>query len=152
MTGASKSNEGIQELDEFIASCAPGMVFFDVGAQFGAYSLTALHYGSPGASVVAFEPSRSAAKLMKRCLQFNYTGADLKIVEAAVGSHTGQLSLGRTVYMMYEVDASRPSVHVPMISLDDFCSQGRALPTHLKIDVEGYEEMVLRGADNSNGR
>src|SRR5262245_356165 len=46
----------------------PGMVCFDVGAQYGYHSLVASLLVGPSGSVVAFEPSRHAYGLLRQNL------------------------------------------------------------------------------------
>src|SRR5690348_11200924 len=56
-TGFSQLDEGIRELDQFIASCTPGMQYLNCGAHLGIFAITAAHYGGETARCYGFEPS-----------------------------------------------------------------------------------------------
>jgi hypothetical protein len=49
----------------------------------------------------------------------------------------------------YAVDKDQRTITVPAISLDDFLSKNSRKPAVIKIDVEGAELFVLRGASDT---
>lgn len=140
------------ELGQFIETCRPGMTLFDVGAQFGVFSLTACRYGGPSARVVAFEPSPAAARVLRNCLRYNHLEHQVELIQAAVGRQPGRIELrdGGLGYnwQLYfgRGEDSRPHLTLPLVSVDEFCRSRNTRPSHIKIDVEGYEDEVLAGA------
>jgi len=143
----------VLELDGFIAACAPGMVLYDVGAHFGIFSLAALHFGGPQALAVAVDPSAAAARMLRRMARLNATGDRLRIIRAAAVAVDGVTDVvdAGVVAAGYAVrpGAAHPAgerTAVPAVTVDRLCARLRLWPTHLKIDVEGFESDVLRGA------
>jgi FkbM family methyltransferase len=139
-----------------IKRCLEGIdapVVFDVGANEGDW-LTAVLASHPRAVVHAFEPQAAlAAKIASR-------QPAARINNAAVGDRLGELalydyadhpgsqhaSLLQGVIETVHGGATR-SVKVAVVTLDDYCSQrGIERIDLLKIDVEGFELNVLRGA------
>ena len=141
------------ELDSFIATCTSGMRLLDVGAHFGVFSLAALHYGGRTASAVAVDPSGTAARMLALHARLNGCADRLLVVQACAGEmegwrgmlDTGVIGAGYFV----EADANRRAEDlstVRAVSIDALCEELAFTPTHLKIDVEGEELAVLRGA------
>ncbi|MCX6840502.1 MAG: FkbM family methyltransferase [Verrucomicrobia bacterium] len=131
----------------------PGGIILDVGAQFGLYSmLAARHIGTEG-RIFAFEPSPETVAVLRRHLTNNGMTKRVEIVQAAVGPEEGEV----TFYMAgtHPSNTLAPTtvdpvkltpVKVKAITVDGFCRQRQLKPTILKIDVEGWELQVLRGA------
>jgi FkbM family methyltransferase len=139
------------ELEDFIAQCRPGMKLLDVGAHWGIFALAALHYGSSEASVVCVEPSSSAAKVLKHNLLLNGVLDRVTVVEKAAGIASGSVHMlttgaGGADYLVVPPETRPDSVSIPQSDLTALCRLLDFVPTHVKIDIEGYEEEGLIGA------
>ncbi len=142
-------------LDRFLR---PGMAVLDVGAHEGLYTLFAAKRMQPGGEVWALEPSAREFSRLQRNLQINRV-TNVRAFQVAAGDengagellvaadeHSGHNTLGAFAYSGVK-EAARQSVNLRR--LDDLCE---ALGiTHLdliKLDTEGAELRVLRGADS----
>lgn len=114
-----------------------GSTVFDVGAHQGVYSLYLARRVGAAGRVVAFEPIRRNTEIAERNVELNGL-ENVEVVTAAVGARPGRarLNLDSTAI------APDGSESVEVIALDDRAER----PALLKIDVEGYEAEVLRGA------
>lgn len=145
--------EQVAEFDGFISTCRPEMVLFDIGAHFGLFSLAATHYGGVGAKAIAVDPSPTAARIIRIQAQLNRVADRLHIIEASVGEQTGWQSMVAVGVLSagYFVTPSKDHpagelTRVRAITLDELAQNFETSPTHIKIDVEGYEAAVLQGA------
>lgn len=131
-----------------------GDVAFDIGANLGWYSLLLSRLADPAAAIFAFEPDPDNFRLLRGNLAAN--GArQVTAVNSAVGAEPGTLTLyqsherNRGRHSLLPLSESARSVAVSVESLAGFWQQ-QALGTRpirfVKIDVEGYETFVLRGA------
>ncbi len=143
----------VAELDAFIAACAPDMVLFDIGAHFGLFSFAALHYGGPLARAVAVDPSPVAVRMTRLVARLNGVEDRVAVLGAAAGAEEGTLELvdGGVIAAGYYMpaDAAHPAgerTRVDEVTVDGLARRCGCTPTHLKIDVEGAEADVLRGA------
>lgn len=131
---------------------------FDIGANIGAYSLVA---AACGAQVYAFEPAFQNFYTLNRNITLNHFDALIKAFPVAFSSKTliddfvyldttSGTSLGfYNQARKFHRDISHPEVEKATLifSLDDFVATfGLAIPTLLKIDVDGAEREVLEGA------
>lgn len=111
-------------------------VFFDIGANAGFYSLLAIQ---KGATVHAFEPIPSTFRLLKRNTESKHISLHLVAVSSLTGTarmkQNGSSGLNR-------IDDAGNTV-VQTITLDEF----GVVPTIVKVDVEGHELSVFRGAE-----
>jgi FkbM family methyltransferase len=143
----------VEELDTFIAACSPGMRLIDVGAHFGIFSLAAMHYGGPEAKVIAVDPSPLACRMLRVQAGLNGGGSRLQVVQATASDHTGSeamVAIGALADGYFASpaggEAARDLTLTEAITVDELVAKTGLRPTHLKIDVEGAEAAVLRGA------
>lgn len=124
----------------------PGDLACDVGANKGSY----LYWLSRWAErVVAFEPQPGLASYLQT-LATDLPLRNVTVEQKGVSDHSGVL----TLYMpsvnspeaSLEPIEGAQKVDVPVVSLDDYFAPSRRLAV-LKIDVEGHELGVFRGAD-----
>jgi FkbM family methyltransferase len=140
-------------LDRFLR---PGMVFIDVGANDGYYTLFAARRVGPSGRVVAAEPSSRERAHLQRNLGRN--GLDnVSVVAAAIGASAGlaDLHLAHGVHAGHNTlggfahdDVVRASLErVPIEPLDQVVARlGLSRVDFVKIDVEGAEARVISGA------
>jgi len=142
------------EFDSFVSYCSEGMILFDIGAHFGLFSLAALHFGGIGALAVAVDPSPAAVRIMRIQSKLNAAEHRLRILQACVSDRVGfedMVSVGVLAdgyFVNPEKDhGPTETTRVPSTTVDHMVDQLTLIPTHLKIDVEGSEGNVLRGAE-----
>lgn len=126
-----------------LARLAPrGGVAFDLGANVGMYSLL---LARSCARVFAFEPMPRNLHFLVRTLASN--GADnVTVVPCAVSDHLGldAISEGAScAEAALDPCGTQPTLTV---SCDQFAERFGVEPALLKVDVEGAEAAVLRGA------
>ncbi len=130
-----------------------GSVLFDIGAHVGYYTLLSSILTGPKGKVFAFEPLPDNIIYLKKHIQLNNI-TNVSIVEAAVSDCCGQAyfdhgppsHLGRRSSYIGRL-SPRGKLLVRTVSLDGLYSKGDiTIPNYMKIDVEGNEILVLRGA------
>jgi FkbM family methyltransferase len=135
----------------------PGMVFVDVGAHYGYYALVASRLVQSTGRVVAFEPSRFAARLLRRNVG-HLDGVVVEQVAVQARGGTAELTdfgrrhsalntlLGRARVAPGEGRRLRPQVYeVPAVSLDEYTAAHAIRPDVVKLDAEGAEHAILTG-------
>jgi FkbM family methyltransferase len=132
----------------------PGDLFVDVGANVGLHTIAAARAMQGIGKIIAFEPFEETKRLLEKTAWINGFSEIIEIHQAAVSHQSGyeDLFLGATSghHSLYASEASNqfPSVRVPTVRLDDVISKDEAISL-LKIDVEGAELDVLRGATDA---
>ncbi|MCL5445113.1 MAG: FkbM family methyltransferase [Actinobacteria bacterium] len=120
----------------------PGDLFVDVGANVGTYSVLA---ASLGASVVAVEDT---AALLRENIELNGFNT-VEVVQAAAGAVPGSVRYTSGLDSVNRID-STGAVEVEMVTLDQLI--GSRTVAGLKVDVEGFELEVLKGATSALSR
>lgn len=146
-----------QEYSAFRRAVAPGMVALDVGANVGAYSMLLGQWVGPAGRVFAFEPAPAAFNGLVRHIHLNDLAPVVRPIDAAVGERETQaefLVMGTAGESRLAAPADRHHVRVtvPVVTIDGFCAREGIDPDFIKIDVEGWELAVLRGARETIGR
>jgi FkbM family methyltransferase len=135
------------EYRAFRAAVRPGAVALDVGANVGAYALLLGRWVQPGGRVYAFEPSPETFAGLSRHLALNGLQGTVVPVAAAAARSAGRATLsGGGLSGANRLDAAGSGPSVETVSLDEFCAREGILPSFIKVDVEGAELDVLRGA------
>ena len=138
----------------------PGHVFFDVGAHHGWDSMWTLPLVGEKGLVVSFEPSPANLSVLEWHQKSNNVSPWMIIPKAVSDIDTDEevfflvdtgdspmnsLTSGNPgMPLMSGRDIQKISVHTT--SLDTFCREVGLRPNLMKIDVEGAELLVLRGA------
>lgn len=130
----------------------PGAVFVDAGANCGIYTVAAAHFTGPAGRVLAFEPGEHALQMLRRNVALNRCG-HVRVFPVALAEKAGPARLyahdhGSSSFSLGRAGAGDlPSVEVETATLDAILRQeGLSHVDVLKMDVEGAEELVLRGA------
>ncbi|MFO0710549.1 MAG: FkbM family methyltransferase [Sandaracinus sp.] len=119
-------------------------LFVDVGANVGSY--TVLAGGVSGARVIACEPIAATRARLERNVAVNQLQARTRVEAVAVSDHDGTVSMTSDRDTMNTV-ALEGGVEVPARTLDTLLAG--EVPRVLKVDVEGHEAAVLRGASRT---
>jgi FkbM family methyltransferase len=130
-----------------LANADPIRVIFDVGGNFGQ---TALRFAAafPNARVCSFEPVPSSFLQLQRAIQGK---GNISAANTAVGEKAGQVSIHVSAdagsNSISRKKAGDDSITVPVDTVDALAtSYDFESIDLLKIDVEGYELQVLKGA------
>lgn len=147
----------------FADAVRPGATVFDIGAHIGILSLLAAERAGARGRVFAFEPSPDTLEVLRQHVALNSDGAAIEVVPAVVSDEKGSVtfftygesmaaSLSReNVEVLNEQRLTAPAtaVTVPAVTIDEFAAEHGAVPEVIKIDVEGAELRVLRGAERT---
>jgi FkbM family methyltransferase len=142
---------------DWLGSFAPGDVFVDVGANIGLYSIYAGVVSK--AQVFAFEPE--ALNYAELCRNILLNGADGDITAYCAAITDRDVEVSRLLLSVFGAGQSlhdfgepsrpdsgkaRPTQGCIGFSLDHLVeSKAVAEPDHIKIDVDGHENKVIRG-------
>lgn len=135
----------------------PGQNVLDLGANVGFFAMEMASLVGPSGTVVAFEPLPHLANLVERSIHENHLEAYVTLKQAAAGEARGVAPL---VYVKeatqqggaFLINTKNDSlqlfsgvVNAEVIPLDE-CELSRPI-NFIKVDVEGAEPMVFRGAE-----
>jgi len=136
-------------------------IIFDIGANIGSMTFRYAQ-AAPNGHVFAFEPTDYAFKKLNVNLSLNaklaqrITPIQLFLSDRSCSDHQIE------AYASWKIDGSAQNPHplhggsmktagaVPAVTLDDFCKENGIQHIDLiKIDTDGHELQVLKGAQNS---
>ncbi len=127
---------------------------FDVGAHFGTYTLIALRQGGAATRVVAYEPCAPTRRYLARHLAWNHGADRVTVRPVCCGSRIATVPFYVRPGMAEGANGlvllpgeSPEAIQVPMTTLDAEVASLGLRPAVVKIDVEGAELDVLRGAE-----
>jgi FkbM family methyltransferase len=151
ITGRYEKNE-LDWLVSRIRDLIPKKILFlDVGANVGIYSLVASMEIKNFGVVKAFEPTSENLEVLKKNISLNLDSiGDIEILDVALGNFEGvaRLKIEKFKGLNYLTDQIEGTRQVEVKTLDSFCLQNKYRDSQviLKIDVEGFENQVILGA------
>lgn len=134
----------------------PGMVFLDIGAHFGFFSLLASTIVGENGQVHSFEPTKSTFEVLSantkgkenivlnnkamwsQCTTFSFN--DYGLVCSAYNSVYAARWIGESKATTYEVKA---------LSVDSYVNDVGIAPDFIKIDAESAEYEILKGMEKT---
>lgn len=119
-------------------------LFVDIGANVGSY--TVLGAAHVAASTIAVEPVPNTFKNLLQNIWLNQIQEKVKPLNIALGSTVGKVYFSSQLDTMNHVvvDKEETAIEVEIRTLDEILAEQS--PALLKIDVEGFETEVLKGA------
>lgn len=128
----------------------PDNLFVDVGANMGTY--TVLASKCVGAHSISYEPVSATVLRLKEQIALNSINSLVTVNEKVVANLSGTLKISKNKFAENKVIQQSENLlyeEVPAVSLDDDIRTEKKI--FLKIDVEGYESNVLKGASKLLG-
>lgn len=144
---------------EWIAEFKPDDVLVDCGANVGMYTIWAAV--TRRARVYAFEPESQNYALLNRNIRLNGLAGQVKAYCMGLSDasglfdlHMADLRVGGSCHSVGEaLDFKHEPLQAQFVqgciahTLDDLVAKGAVpVPTHIKIDVDGFEPKVVAGA------
>lgn len=126
----------------------PGQTFFDIGANVGYYSILASRLVGPAGKIAAFEPLVRNLSYLHRHVELNRAD-NIRLLPFALSSENTILSFstGPNSAMGHLELNGGGDVLVPTVTLDEIAERLGLIPDVMKMDVEGAEMEVFRGAE-----
>jgi len=143
---------------EWIDTFRSGDVLFDIGANVGLYSIYAARRS---VRVIAFEPESQNYALINQNIYLNDVADRVQCIAVALSDRSGldyiylsRFRAGESMHNFGGAEDWQHHVFKPTFqqgslsfSLDGFLEfQPAPFPTHIKIDVDGIEAKIVRGA------
>lgn len=151
--GTSNIYFGLAEFDDMAFALhllRPGDLFFDIGANLGAYSLLAC---ATGATVAAYEPAPRLREELNVNIRMNAFAAQTTVRPVAVAGAAGTVRLalpgdGRapTTHIAADHAPHEGTIEVEAVTIDAEMARFARAPRLIKIDIEGHELPALLAA------
>jgi FkbM family methyltransferase len=144
----AENGESIEEIASFIALARVSRLVYDIGAAKGLFSHVFCLLNSANRSV-AFEPSSALIASAEALADLNGCRSQICFRQCALGAAPGRAAGRINLDGYMSVDPGNEggvAVDLEVSSVDSEVQRTGLVPDLLKIDVEGYELEVLRGA------
>lgn len=145
----------VKEVLQKMLNTQKALNFYDIGAHTGYYSIMAAFLGNGTINTYVFEPLAESSWSLEQSARLNRLENKIKVFRIALGEKSGQAKLyvagaGSTFHKNFLGRPAESERNVGIETLDDLAEKN-SLPTpdFIKIDVEGYEFFVLKGAQKT---
>jgi FkbM family methyltransferase len=143
-----------------------GDVFYDIGANIGIYTLLAARQVGPSGAVYAFEPHLGNVQSLLANVRANAVDGRVKVISSPLTDAEGFFDFhyrsaiaGSSGSQLGSTRDQNEEIFTPAftevkfgVSVDHLISKGVIRPpTHVKIDVDGNELLVIKGMRSSLG-
>ena len=133
--------------DEYNSNFLPTDVVYDLGANFGVYTMWANYYKV--SQIYAFEPTPKNVECLKETFKWDN---NIQIIEKAISNkneirkfYTYEHSVGNSL----NYDNSENNIEVECINLEQYINENNLLPpTIIKCDIEGSEYEFLESCSD----
>src|ERR1700674_3262639 len=135
-----------------------GDTVFDVGAHVGMVASHMATCAGARAKIYSFEPHpekfaalKARAELLPNLSVFNYAVSDstapVALYYGVISSSDQASTICKDLATPSRLGEDVRSIEVQATTLDNFCAERKLRPEVVKIDVEGAESLVFKGAD-----
>jgi FkbM family methyltransferase len=136
----------------------PGMIFFDVGAHVGYFTLLASHLVGETGQVHSFEPTPRTFRLLADNAKHH---PNITVNNLAVYSHSDELILNDFGALNFAFNSFFPARvadgravpevkhRIQTISLDEYVERTGVKPNMIKVDAESAEYQIIDGMKNT---
>jgi FkbM family methyltransferase len=152
MSGATGNLYGglyeFEEMAFLLHLLREGDNFVDIGANIGSYSILASAH--VGANTISVEPVPSTFLHLTNNININQIQEKVTTYNFALGSQKGNIKFtysNDTANHVATIE-DQDTIEIPVVTLDEILNDRKA-PLLLKIDVEGFETEVIKGALNT---
>ncbi len=139
---------------KFCELIEPGATVLDIGAYVGMHTVLAAKLTGPQGRVFAFEPSPSNFQYL--AYHCKHAGSHVTALQNLVSDRAGERlpfhllndgdSTSNSMTFGESIGAETRTIDVESVTVDGFCALRELRPAFMKIDVEGAESLVLKGA------
>jgi FkbM family methyltransferase len=158
LNSCKKEPDTIQWIEHFLRV---GDIFYDIGANVGVYSFVASKYFKQKVKIYAFEPAFMNFNQLCKNIYLNKCQDNIIPLQIALSDQTilnnfnySSLTIGGAQNTLGEAVNEKGEAFNPVFTqytlsyrIDDLIENfGLPVPNHLKIDVDGIEFLVLKGA------
>jgi FkbM family methyltransferase len=139
-------NGSLRIWSQLASSLDDGTVVLDIGSYHGEYALATRKINLQ-TEIYSFEPN----PLNLTALQENVAGKNIRVEKIAVAEKDGEVSFSidsATSRILLNSDSTVAInfVQVTAVCLDTWVAANEVYPSLIKIDTEGFEAAILRGA------
>lgn len=120
-----------------------GDVVLECGAHHGFFTILLAHWAGPRGRVIAFEASPSSAAILAQNVTRNGLEGRVTVEAKAIGAAAGSVRVTEESNAIALTGPAAGGTTVPVVPLDAYEALA---PTLLKLDVEGFEIEILKGA------
>ena len=145
----SPENKSIKELEKRVSGAKA--VVYDIGANCGSFTLRLADAAGAGSEIRAFEPNPIMYARLQKNLSMNTVAQTVVVHNCALGAESGTAKLNLVPGNFGEASlkaekANAETVEVKVEPLADFFEDADGFERiMIKIDVEGYEDVVFAG-------
>lgn len=136
------NNDGYSEFNSFLQHTVGKKTFLDIGSSYGAFGL-ALAKRDSSSKVYCFDGSINAWLALNQTIELNEL-TNIKCHRALVGDVDGLVGVAYDQHQ--SLVNTNSNLSDLMIQVDTFCELFNVIPDCMKIDTEGCEFKVLKGA------
>ena len=144
-----KGNYEPRQTEIFKQHVQKGDMILDIGAHVGYYTVLAAVLAGPSGKVIAFEPRPINLRFLRRHIEVNGL-SNVTVIEACVSRASGEARFDTHTGTGTGHLSETGNLAVRTVSLDHLLNQGQiGKPKLIKMDVEGAEQDVLAGAEQT---
>lgn len=133
----------------------PGNTVLDIGGHIGLFAVVTAHLVGAEGRVFTFEPTPFTRSVLTEVVELNGCSGIVEVRGEAVSARSGEtvfFDTGETISnanSLVRTELSKTEIPIKLISVDDFVRERSITVDCIKIDVEGAELDVLRGANET---
>ena|SRR5271165_4203581 len=123
----------------------PGMTVIECGAHHGAQTILLSRWVGVSGKVIAIEPIPENVAILQKNIEINEL-TNVVVMTKAAGPSSGHISMKSRSNGAVSSTSNIGTIQIDCITLDEISSETETQPGLIKMDVEGYEYQILKGA------